>query len=271
MKVFAVVGNRPRFIKSAPLSAALRAAGDRRGRPAYRAALGTTCCPEVFFDQLGLAEPRYRLEPALRRPRRRWSRRSRSGSRPSRLDLVLVYGDTNSTVAGARAAAASRPIPRPRRGWAAEPRPHECPRNTTGSRPTPLLAPLCPDDRSEDNAGRRACPRPDLRRRRRDGRREPNLHDRSPGLAFPVSVRAAAPTSSRRSTARQTSNSHGSAGSSRGLNGIDEPVVFPVHPRTRSASESEGLKACGGHVRVIEPLGYLELASLASQARVDRH
>jgi UDP-N-acetylglucosamine 2-epimerase len=52
-----------------------------------------------------------------------------------------------------------------------------------------------------------------------------------------------------------------------GLNRIDEMVVFPVHPRTRARIQEEGL-ALGKHVRVIEPLSYLELASLASQARV---
>jgi len=52
-----------------------------------------------------------------------------------------------------------------------------------------------------------------------------------------------------------------------GLNRIDEMVVFPVHPRTRARIAEERL-TLGGHVRVIEPLSYLELASLASQARV---
>ena len=44
-------------------------------------------------------------------------------------------------------------------------------------------------------------------------------------------------------------------------------VVFPVHPRTRARLQEDGL-ALGSHVRLIEPLSYLELASLASQARV---
>ena len=52
-----------------------------------------------------------------------------------------------------------------------------------------------------------------------------------------------------------------------GLNRVDEMVVFPMHPRTRARITEEGL-ALGGHIRVIEPLSYLELASLASQARV---
>jgi UDP-GlcNAc3NAcA epimerase len=48
-----------------------------------------------------------------------------------------------------------------------------------------------------------------------------------------------------------------------GLNRLTEPVVFPAHPRTRSR-----LPKLGRHVRVSEPLGYLDLAALASQARV---
>ena len=47
----------------------------------------------------------------------------------------------------------------------------------------------------------------------------------------------------------------------------DLPIIFPIHPRTRSRIQDAGL-AVGGHVRMIEPLSYLELASLASQARV---
>ena len=61
MKVFTVVGNRPQFIKAAPLSAALRDAG------ADEVVLHTGqhwfhVMSQVFFDQLGLAEPNYRLD-----------------------------------------------------------------------------------------------------------------------------------------------------------------------------------------------------------------
>jgi UDP-GlcNAc3NAcA epimerase len=52
-----------------------------------------------------------------------------------------------------------------------------------------------------------------------------------------------------------------------GLNRIEERIIFPAHPRTRARMEQAGLEL-GEHVRVVEPLSYLELASLASQARV---
>ncbi len=48
-------------------------------------------------------------------------------------------------------------------------------------------------------------------------------------------------------------------------------VVFPVHPRTRKALEQNGLLAVAEMVpglRLVEPMGYLELLSLTSRARL---
>src|SRR5215212_8655902 len=57
----------------------------------------------IFFDELGLAEPAYLLDlrtadPDAMQPR------IRSAIEAERPDWTLVYGDTNSTLAGARAA-----------------------------------------------------------------------------------------------------------------------------------------------------------------------
>jgi UDP-N-acetylglucosamine 2-epimerase (non-hydrolysing)/UDP-GlcNAc3NAcA epimerase len=52
-----------------------------------------------------------------------------------------------------------------------------------------------------------------------------------------------------------------------GLNRLEERVVFPAHPRTRAQIREEGIELAE-HVRMTDPLSYLELASLASQARV---
>jgi UDP-GlcNAc3NAcA epimerase len=52
-----------------------------------------------------------------------------------------------------------------------------------------------------------------------------------------------------------------------GLNRLNAPVVFPAHPRTRAAIDAEEL-VVNEHVRLLQPLGYLDLAALASQARV---
>src|SRR4051812_35965635 len=108
MKIVSVVGNRPQFIKSAPLSEALRSAGHdevvvHTGQHYDRA------LSDVFFEELGLAPAAYmlgigglqrdellaRLQPLIE-----------DTLRKEQPDGVLVYGDTNSTLAGARAAAA---------------------------------------------------------------------------------------------------------------------------------------------------------------------
>jgi UDP-GlcNAc3NAcA epimerase len=263
VKVFTVVGNRPQFIKSAPLSAALRDAGVEEvvlhtGQHWYHT------MSQVFFDQLGLAEPRYRLDlhtsdggvmqPAI-------AERVAVESP----DLVLVYGDTNSTLAGARAAMdASIPLGHVEAGLRSGDLEMPEERNRIETDRLAWLL-FCPDDRSrrtleEEGVLGRIYVVGDV------------MADAS--RLFAPLARAAFPvphdprtyvvvTIHRQANVEQPRLGH----IVEGLNRIDGMVVFPVHPRTRARIQEEGL-ALGSHVRLIEPLSYLELASLASQARV---
>src|ERR1051325_4840946 len=102
MTIASIVGNRPQFIKAAPTSLALR----DRGLEEVVIHTGQHYDRElsqVFFDELGLEEPRHRLD--LRTPDPEVMRTAieerLSAEQP---DWVLVYGDTNSTLAGALAA-----------------------------------------------------------------------------------------------------------------------------------------------------------------------
>jgi UDP-N-acetylglucosamine 2-epimerase len=263
VKVFTVVGNRPQFIKSAPLSAALRDAGVdevvlHTGQHWYHT------LSQVFFDQLGLAEPRYRLDlhtsdPDIMRPA--IAERVVAESP----DLVLVYGDTNSTLAGAGAATdASIPLGHVEAGLRSGdldmPEEHN---RIEADRLAWLL--FCPDDRSrrtleEEGVLGRIYVVGDV------------MADAS-RLFAPV-ARAAFPiphdprtyvvvTIHRQANVEQPRL----GGIVEGLNRIEDMVVFPVHPRTRARIQEAGL-TLGSHIRLIEPLSYLELASLASQARV---
>ena len=263
MKVFTVVGNRPQFIKSAPLSAALRAAGIdevvlHTGQHYDRE------LSQVFFDELRLPMPRYRLDlhsadPAEMEPAIAVRIRSESP------DLVLVYGDTNSTLAGARAAAAAAvPLAHVeaglRSGDLSMPEEHN---RIEADRIAWLL--FCPDDRSRITLEKEGA----LGRIYVVGdvmsdasmRFAPIARERFPIPFEPRSYIVA-------TVHRQANVEQPRLGRIvEGLNRLEERVVFPAHPRTRARIERDGL-ALGEHVRVVEPLSYLELASLASQARV---
>ncbi|HTE54719.1 MAG TPA: UDP-N-acetylglucosamine 2-epimerase (non-hydrolyzing), partial [Kofleriaceae bacterium] len=46
------------------------------------------------------------------------------------------------------------------------------------------------------------------------------------------------------------------------------PLVFPVHPRTRSRLEASGLRLAAGRWHLVEPVGYLDFLRLMSSARI---
>jgi UDP-N-acetylglucosamine 2-epimerase len=52
-----------------------------------------------------------------------------------------------------------------------------------------------------------------------------------------------------------------------GFDRLREPLLFVAHPRTRAAIENESIPVAP-HVRLLPPLGYLDFAALAAQARV---
>jgi UDP-GlcNAc3NAcA epimerase len=263
VKVFTVVGNRPQFIKAAPLSAALREAQAEEvvlhtGQHWYHT------LSQVFFDQLGLDEPRYRLDLHTSDPDAMQPAIAERIAAESP-DIVLVYGDTNSTLAGARAAAdASIPLAHVeaglRSGDLAMPEEHN---RIEADRLAWLL--FCPDDRSrttlvsEGVLGRIYVVGDVMA----DANR---LFAPVARAAFPVPYEPGSyivATIHREANVQQPRLGR----IVDGLNRIDELVVFPVHPRTRSRMQDERL-VLGNHVRLIEPLSYLELASLASQAKV---
>jgi len=256
-----VVGNRPQFIKSGPVSVALLAAGLdevvlHTGQH-WDAAMSA-----VFFEELGLPEPAYRLdlrtadsaamEPAIR-----------SAVEAERPDWVLVYGDTNSTLAGAEASGGT-PVAHVEAGLRSGDlsMPEERNRIAVDGMADLLLP---PDERSaailrnEGVSGRievvgdvmaDAC-----------FRFAPIARERSQilerlGLEAGTYVVA---TIHREANVRPERL----ARIVDGLGRVAEPVVFPAHPRTRSR-----LGEVPPNVWLVEPLGYLDMAALASQARV---
>jgi UDP-GlcNAc3NAcA epimerase len=267
MKVLSVVGNRPQFVKSAPLSVALRDRGIEEivlhtGQH-YDHQLS-----EVFFDELGLAEPSYRLDLRTAEPA---PMRASIGEaiRAEDPELVLVFGDTNSTLAGALAAA-DADVPQAHVEAGLRSGDLEMPEERNRIEVDRLAGILfCPDERAAETLAAEGVP----------GRREvvgDVMADATIRLAPIARERSRIldrlelePDSYLVATVHREANT---AEPRLGriveaLNRLEETVVFPVHPRTRAALERETLRL-GPNVRSERPLGYLDFAALASQARV---
>jgi UDP-N-acetylglucosamine 2-epimerase len=269
VKVFSVVGNRPQFIKAAPTSVALRARGIEEvvlhtGQHYDRE------LSQIFFDELGLAAPDHRLElHTADTDAMRAHILDPLGN--ARADWVLVYGDTNSTLAGALAAAElDIPLAHVEAGLRSGDlsMPEERNRIET-DRIAQLL--LCPDERSQDQlAGEGVTGRAEV---------VGDVMADSTRLFAPIArartdVRALSGLDAEESYAVLTIHRQANTeperlrGLADALGGTGWTFVFPVHPRTRKVLDAHRIQLSPS-LRAIEPVGYLEMLGLAAgSARV---
>ena len=263
MKVLTIVGNRPQFIKAAPLSLALADAGieevSLHSGQHYDAAMS-----EIFYDELGIPEPTFSLDlrtadgEVLERGIADVVARERPG-------WVIVFGDTNTTAAGGRAAVkAGVSLAHVEAGLRSGDLSMPEERNRIEVDGIADLL-LCPDDGSRETLEEEGVPgtaevvgdvMADAARIFGPLARGRFPTELEPGSYLVATVHREANVAEPR--LRRIVD---------GLNRLAEPVVFPAHPRTRDALERFGLRL-EQHVSLTAPLGYLQLASLASQARV---
>jgi UDP-GlcNAc3NAcA epimerase len=271
VRILSVVGNRPQFIKSAPLSLALKNNGAEEivlhtGQHYDRE------LSQIFFEELGLDPPHYRLE-AGSGTHAEQTARMLPGIEQAIVeetpDAVIVFGDTNSTLAGALAASkAGPPIAHVEAGLRSFDRtmPEELNR-VIADRLSTLL--FCPTDAAVANLQAEGIT---------EGvhqvgdvmldanlRLAPIARERSQALEI-VGVE---PSRYVLVTVHREANVHPPALGQivEALNALEEPVVFPLHPRTATAVEEQG-HSLAGHVHPRRPLGYVDFAALASQARL---
>lgn len=269
VRILHVVGARPNFMKAAPVLKALAARGHEQllvhtGQH-YDANMS-----ELFFRQLGLPAPDVNLEVGS------GSHGAQTAQVMERLEpvllerrpeLVLVYGDVNSTVAAALLCAKMPlPVGHVEAGLRSFDRamPEEVNRIVTDQVADLLFTPSADADENLRREGVAAT------KIRRVGN---VMIDTLVGL-LPQACRPDLPGLPERSvlvTLHRPSNVDDPTTFARIFKTLDAaarkaPVVFPVHPRTRRRMEGLGLKPSSEAFHLLEPLGYLEFLALQKTA-----
>ncbi len=271
MKVVSIVGARPQFIKAAALSRVVRTRHTEVLVHTGQHYDGNMS--RVFFDELGIPAPDVNLNVGS------GHHGAQTGLMLARIeevllaeqpDWVLVYGDTNSTLSGALAAAKLQTrVAHVEAGLRSFNRgmPEEINRILT-DHISDLL--LCPSQTAVDNLAAEGL------------RRGVHLVGdvMADALAFAAAqartrsnVLAQLGVAEREyllATVHRAENTDAPVRLSSILaafNALEEPVIFPVHPRTRKAIAALSY-ALADHVRMIEPVGYLDMVKLAQSARM---
>ena len=275
MKIVSIVGARPQFIKAAPVSRALRPLTDEvliHTGQHYDSQMSA-----VFFDELEMPEPDYNL--GVGSGPHGWQTgqmliRTEETLLAERPDWVLVYGDTNSTLAGALAATKLHiPVAHVEAGLRSFNRrmPEEHNR-VVADHVADLL--LCPTQTALDNLAREGITHGV--HLVGDVMFDAVLHNAT--LAEQRSTILARlglqPGAYTLVTIHRPGNTDDPLRLQSILDALAEipgPVVFPVHPRTRQrlAEFDLSLPPSGAGVLMpIDPVGYLDILMIEKNARL---
>lgn len=274
MKILSVVGARPQFIKLAPL--AKRLEGEHEHIVVHTGQHYDYEMSRAFFDELEIPEPDYNLAVGSDSHGRQTGRilvELDGVLEKVQPEVVVVYGDTNSTLAGALAAVKAHiPVAHVEAGYRSFDlsMPEEVNRLVTDRicqlhlAPTQdavanLLAEGCEEDSIvlAGNIMAEAL----LSNRDRIGRS-------SIVWDLGLSDREYAVLTMHRP--ENTEHPERLAGIMEGLAQCPLPIVFPVHPRMRERIESGELGPLPGKadLRTVAPMRYLDFARLVSRARL---
>jgi UDP-GlcNAc3NAcA epimerase len=274
MKVLTVVGNRPQFIKAAALSVPLRRVHDEV--LVHTGQHFDDCLSAVFFAELGVPSPDRELGISG------GSNTSQTARQLAALeplvkeiapDAVLVYGDTNSTLAGALAGAqAGVPVAHVEAGMRSFDRsmPEELNRVLVDHASRLLLcsSQVAVDNLSNEHVGGAVELVGDVMVDVAS-----TIQPRARTRLDLLSARGVEPGGYVLATAHRAGNVDVRARLAalvELLLAIPYPVVFPVHPRTRARLRDAGLDARlerGDRMILTPPLGYVEFTALLCNAR----
>ena len=270
MRLASIVGARPQFIKLAPVSYALRQEHEEiiiHTGQHYDYNMSAR-----FFNELAIPAPDYHLEVGSGPHGAQTGRMLEAIEQvllKEHVDRAIVYGDTNSTLAGALAAAKLHiPVAHIEAGLRSFNRtmPEEVNRVLTDHLSDLLF---CPTETARRQANAEGITRGvevvgdvmyDLLLQV-----QPRLDAQVKMLLPPLHI---APRSYVLVTVHRAANTDDAAAMhaiASALNRLEMPVIFPVHPRTRACLERYNI-SWKKHIQVVEPVGYFDMLALERAA-----
>jgi len=271
-KVVSIVGARPQFIKLAPLSKALREAGFKEVI-VHTGQHYDDNMSELFFKELEIPEPDYNLGIGS----------GSHGEQTGRMliaiedillkekpNLVIIYGDTNSTLAGALASSKLHiPLSHIEAGLRSfnKNMPEEINRIVADHLSSLLFAPT---ETAIENL-------------RREGIEKgvylvgdimfdalmhfSRISDAKSKILETLNLKPKEYYLATIHRAENTDNYERLKNILETLSSLDKPVIFPVHPRTRNRITVHKLEfLLKGSLVTVEPVGYLDMISLEKNA-----
>lgn len=270
MRIASIVGARPQFMKLSPVSCAIRQ--QHKELIIHTGQHYDYYMSAQFFDELAIPAPDYHLGIGSGAHGIQTARMLESIEQvllKERPDWVVVYGDTNSTLAGALAAAKLHvPIAHVEAGLRSFNRrmPEEINRVVTDHLSDRLF---CPTETARRNA-------------RSEGitqgvevvgdvmydillQVQPKIDAHAQALLPKLGVGQQDYLLVTVHRAANADDPEAMRDIANALNRLEMPVIFPVHPRTRACLERYEI-AWKKHIRFIEPVGYIDMLALESGA-----
>ena len=278
MKIITVLGARPQFIKSSVVSHAIRKLGLFQEVLVHTGQHFDANMSDVFFDELGIQKPNYFLDihgGGHGEMTGRMLERLEQVMQAERPDAVLVYGDTNSTLAGALAAVKLHiPVAHVEAGLRSfnMAMPEEVNRILTDRISRWLFTPTHAATQHLMGEGAEPLAIEEVGDVMYDvaihhGRRV----DASGRLLQQLNLASGAYVLA---TVHRAENTDKPARLQALVSGLEVvakqmPVVWPMHPRTRGALEQMGrLVTLSPQLRLLDPVGYLDMVQLEKHAAV---
>ena len=276
IKIVTIIGARPQFIKAAAVSRVIR---DQFPESVTEVLVHTgqhfdENMSKVFFDQLDIPEPKYNLEISGGQHGAMTGRMLESVEKvllDEKPDWVLIYGDTNSTLAGALAAVKLQiPVAHVEAGLRSfNMRMPEEVNRIVSDRIATLL--FCPTETAVKNLEAEGVTKGvinvgdvmfDVALNYKHQARQKSRVLQQLGLEEKAFVLATC------HRAENTDDPQRLAQIVDALGTVAKrlPVVFPIHPRTRKLIAEQGLAEKIGEVCITDPIPFLDMVALEQAA-----